>query len=371
MNKAVLVFSGYNQRAVIAFLRTLREKKISFGIVASSANDDVFMTDYAANVIYTRKIRKLELPEFIVSIKQAQEALATKNLIIAPSTEALNRFLLSNRSLIEREGVMIPLVAEDLYCQISDKYSFGKICSDFGILVPKEYNGIDEALIPFVAKPIKYIGKNGKSLNPIIISSNIELESFRALCDIEEYYYQEYIEGRCFYLLYYIYKNGHVEKLSQENYVQQPKGKSMIAAVLSDLHDMPVSKRYEELLKAKSFFGMVMVEVKEKNDVYYMIEANPRFWGPAQLFVDSGFNLFDDFLRENGLIESVKRKESIDAKYYWSGGLKESVCDDDEPTYYIKKTIFESMKNYFVEFDLFDREDTRAIFDDKKRSPHI
>ena len=36
-----------------------------------------------------------------------------------------------------------------------------------------------------------------------------------------------------------------------------------------------------------------------------MIEANPRFWGPSQLFVDAGFNLFESFLFDYNIIETL------------------------------------------------------------------
>ena len=45
-----------------------------------------------------------------------------------------------------------------------------------------------------------------------------------------------------------------------------------------------------------------MVEVKHLSNKNYMIEANPRFWGPSQLFVDAGINLFEAFLVDNGLL---------------------------------------------------------------------
>ena len=41
---AFIVFSGYNQRAVIAFLRTLRNCNIPFGVVAKSSEDAIRLT---------------------------------------------------------------------------------------------------------------------------------------------------------------------------------------------------------------------------------------------------------------------------------------------------------------------------------------
>lgn len=55
MKKIVIVFSGYNQRAVISFLRTLEKNTICYAIIASSAQDTIFQSSYADKVEYVRK----------------------------------------------------------------------------------------------------------------------------------------------------------------------------------------------------------------------------------------------------------------------------------------------------------------------------
>jgi hypothetical protein len=37
----------------------------------------------------------------------------------------------------------------------------------------------------------------------------------------------------------------------------------------------------------EGFYGLVMIEVKEYDNQFYMIEANPRLWGPSQLILDA------------------------------------------------------------------------------------
>ena len=39
-----------------------------------------------------------------------------------------------------------------------------------------------------------------------------------------------------------------------------------------------------------------------------MIEANPRLWGPSQLILDSGMDLFQCFAYDNKLIKKIETK---------------------------------------------------------------
>ena len=52
------------------------------------------------------------------------------------------------------------------------------------------------------------------------------------------------------------------------------------------------------------YYGLIMIEVKIQDGEYYMIEANPRLWGPSQLILDAGMDLFHRFALDNGLIEN-------------------------------------------------------------------
>ena len=103
--------------------------------------------------------------------------------------------------------------------------------------------------------------------------------------------------------------------------IQQPEGKSIVAAVSSDLHDSTEALKYEKLFKSINFHGLVMVEVRGVDNDFYMIEANPRFWGPSQLFVDAGMNLFEAFLNDYDVLEKINlQARKKETKYFWFGG---------------------------------------------------
>lgn len=361
-----MVFSGFNQRAVIAFLRTLKANNIDYAIIAKSQEDDIFLTDYKEKVLAIRSSLSLNLEDLLSSIKMVKEQTQAEEYIIAPTTEALNRFLLEKRELFEKNGCVIPLVKKELYEQISDKYSFGKICSKNNILIPKEFKFSKNMILPVVAKPKKYFSSTKREiLSPIIIKHSIDFELFCENYNIEDFYYQEYVNGKSLYLLYYFHRNGMIYKLSQENLIQQPDGKSMVAAISSDFHNSSESQKYESLFKNINFFGLVMVEVKQQNNKNYMIEANPRFWGPSQLFVDAEMNFFEAFLHDFGLLKQINISEESfhSTKYFWFGGMQKYLDAFEKLVFYnYDLNLLFNEFWIFLRNDIYLREDTSNIF---------
>ncbi|MEJ6116368.1 hypothetical protein, partial [Aeromonas salmonicida] len=201
--------------------------------------------------------------------------------------------------------------------------------------------------------------------SPVILKNNYDLECFFARADCDDFYFQEYVSGETYYLLYYFERSGLVEKLSMRNLIQQPNGKSVIASVLSDIHSSSISDSYERLLSSMNFFGLVMIELKKYKDKYYMIEANPRFWGPSQLFVDAQHNLFINFLNDwIGVSHSVKTGVfNKNAKYFWMGGLIESISSSP-CTCHLEDTDAVAMLGglgAFMSNDIYMRSDTIQI----------
>lgn len=364
--KCVIVFSGFNQRAVIAFLRTLEKNDVDYVIIAKSEEDDIFLTNYKHSVLAVRKSVSLVLEDLIESIKAVQRVHKREEYVIAPTTEALNRFLLEKRESFEKMGCSIPLVDKNLYELISNKYSFGRLCYQHGILVPKEININHDFELPLVAKPKKYFSSiNGQVLSPIIIYNSHELEKFISEYKLEDFYFQEYVNGKSIYLLYYFHRNGTTFRFSQENLVQQPNGKSMVAAISSNFHHSEESCKYEKLFRNLKFFGLVMVEVRQHNDKNYMIEANPRFWGPSQLFVDAGTNFFEPFLHDFGLIESYSKfiEPTNIIRYFWFGGVSDTIRKNERLIFhYYNEIELSDLLPEWIKYDIYRRPDTRSIF---------
>lgn len=363
--KTVILFSGYNMRAVYAFIRTLEKQTIPYSIIASSDDDEIFQTAYKKHVSVIRHHKHLEVEDIVASIKAVQKKSDSKSYLIAPSTEALNRLLLEYKSVFDNLNCTIPLVDKKIYEEVSDKYSFGKLCLKYNILIPKEYSALN-IQVPCVAKPKTYVSRYSKKIfKPILITNNNQLEDFMNNHHIDDFYYQEFLEGRSLYLLYYFYKDGMFMKFSQENFIQQSHGRSILAAKSAAYHMSEHSIPYENLFQTIGYTGLVMIEVKETKNSVYMIEANPRFWGPSQLFVDAEINFFEALLYDYGLLLTRPENNLVSnnvTSYFWDDGVS-----------YLEKNIdFTAFHNYskqqfLNEYDqwknsnILNREDTLNI----------
>jgi len=365
-NKCVVVFSGYNQRAVIAFLRTLEANGVCYAIIAKSPQDALFLTDYSKHILAIRQHETLVLEDLLSALGEVKQKRRADQYIISPSTEALNRFLLEHRQQFENNKYIIPLVDKNLYELISDKYSFGNLCQDNRILIPREITIDGITNFPVVAKPRRYYSTQAHhTLSPVIIENLQELSAVVTNFNVTDFYFQEFINGKSFYLLYYFSRDGSVCSFSQENLMQQAGGKSIVAAISSDFHQQTESQKYEALFKSIGFFGLVMVEVKQQGESFYMIEANPRCWGPSQLFVDAGVNLFEYFLCDFGVLNKKPNVSSSSdtIRYFWLGGIADTIRNNRKLTYHQgDETGLLATLPVWLESDVYRRADTLNIF---------
>lgn len=343
-------------------MRTLDKNKLKYKIIAAGPNDQIFCTKYKSEVIYAREKRELELDDLINGLRKIPKDRVN---VVAPSTEALNRFLLDYRDDIEQEGFTVPLVDKKIYESISDKSKFAELCLENGIRIPQECVLSEKFEKALVAKPRKYVSQNGVVYAPVFIKNQEEQDAFAARHNVDDFYFQEYLDGgRSVYLLFYFEHGKEHAVLSQENYLQQPNGKSIQCAEVSDDYKNDVVvKPYVELFEKIGFRGLVMVELREVSGVYYMIEANPRFWGPSQLFCDAQYNLFEFFLHDYGLIRELPKQNLQNAYYFWSNGIPAKEIGTQGLTFHGEgKKILEKKMSKIKAVDIYDRQDTQGIF---------
>jgi len=365
IKNCIIIFTGFNQRAVIAFIRTLVKFNIKYALIAKSKEDTIFYSIYKKNVVAVRKSLSLDLNDLLLTIDLVKSKIISQNYFIAPSTEALNRFLLANIKAFENKNITVPLVTESLYNLLSDKYSFDSLCRKYKIAVPEKYDAVDRLSVPFVAKPYRYFSSKDKVYSPFLILNEKDKLSFFNECDSEDFYYQKYVNGMSYYLLYYFYRNGKICKFSQKNIAQQPQGKSIVAAVPACLHKKEISLQYEQMLSDIGFHGLIMIEVREADGKYYMIEANPRFWGPSQLFVDAGMNFFEAFLHDYNIIDKNPDFSLPDnqIKYFWYGGIQNTIAKSQSIVYHSEQygNMFDRI-NEWLQYDIYKRNDTMKLF---------
>lgn len=369
--KAFLVFSGGNDRAVLAFLRALGQCGRRAVIVARTLNDRILSTSYRRDVVYVRESHGLDLPVFTACLDRAREAAGGKALVVLPSSEYFNAFLLEHRPLVEAMGCEIPLVDARIYGLLTNKDSASAYFASRGISVPREIVNSTECVPPVVAKPRNNISPDGSSLYPHLLMDARQMAAFHTRHDASSYFFQEYLQGESLYLLFYVPRcGGEAFVWSQRNLLQQPNGKSMLWAEPADLHRSELATGLIDALREAGFWGLGMIELIRTSDRDVFIEMNPRIWGPMQLVVDQHQPLLEAMIGEalhgdpgyflKTAPASIPRGRR--GQYFWCGGLAHTLASHYQPSWHgprrpLLATAFAGLRN-----DVYLRADSWRCF---------
>ncbi len=357
------VISGYNGRAVLSACRTLQARGALFGIVARGTGDAIHRTRYRTQVGAEIHSQDLDLESLTAALVSVRVKLAADRLVVLPSAEYLNRFLLTHRTHLEREaGCVLPLPSFDVYRQVSDKKRFAAHCTAKGLAVPAEYSGESPPSFPFAAKPRAEFSDVGQRCYPYLIHNRREYDAFRNAERLQDYYIQEYVHGRSYYLLFYFYQDGRYESFCQRNGAQQPGGKSIVFAWSEPFPEPALQERYALMLRDLGFQGLVMVELKGSAGRYRMIEANPRLWGPMQLTRDSGNDLVACYAAEFAGIPRP-RVHSRRRPYLWFNGILQTMHDGERLNWFAggRRALWQALPRLPFH-DVYLRPDSAQVF---------
>jgi hypothetical protein len=176
-------------------------------------------------------------------LQLVNQAAPLQQIVVCPTSEFFDLFMLQHPALFARHQCHIPLVDLATYRLVSNKESFTNLCAQHGLAVPQVWQKPEALAYPFVAKPRDNLGENGRILYPYLIFNNANWQQFLAHESVDTYFFQEYITGRSFYLLFYLSRSGTVTAFSQENLAQQAGGKSIVLARSAHIHELPMSLR--------------------------------------------------------------------------------------------------------------------------------
>jgi hypothetical protein len=321
MSKAFLIFTGYNDRAVVAICRALAQREISFKLIAASDSDAILRTCWANSVAWVRKDRQVNMSLF------EQVRLAVRedtDLVYCPTTEFINNFVLYNREALKAMGIHVLLPLADVYFQMTNKNQ--SVClakSLFSLSSPRRLEW-EQATAPCVFKPNRNVSE-GKIHYPILCFSQNEVVQVKKQLNPDRWFVQEYILGQSHYLCGYLSINGEYRSYWQTNLVQQPNGKSIVLARTGDNPGLDEGLFFKKLSQFR-YFGPVMIELIEDTGGHlYFIEINPRFWGPLQLAVDACPEIFDLYAKDSGFPDfkrqNFSNKQSTPYWYAWQHGF--------------------------------------------------
>jgi hypothetical protein len=365
--KAFVVFSGGNDRAVIGFLRAMRQCGKRALIVARTVDDAIFKTRYRHDVKWTRSSHDLTMPIFLECVGRVREEAAGRPLVVFPSTEYLNAFLLRHRPEIEAAGCEVPLVDESIYNLLTGKRAATDFFSAAGFSVPREYRagGIDA---PAVAKPVTNVSA-GRSLYPILLETRDDLDAFLRSADAGQFFFQEFVRGESVYLLFYLPRDGGAHVCwSQRNLMQQPGGKSILLAEKADFHRSSAASDMIEALREHHFWGLGMIEVIRAPGRDVFIEMNPRVWGPIQFCNDQHQPLLHAFIGDvlhgdpGRFSPAPARREPRDSQYLWLGGIADTLAAGQKPVWHATRKSMTSILAAAVGGDVYLRADSWRYF---------
>lgn len=284
----VIIFTGANERAVGAFCRSLQRDRIDFLLITRNAQDVLYRTRLRRHLFAQRTLDTLDENEFKRLLLDIKARYPQRALTIAPSAESINRLLLGMQDWLCREGIQSIAVSPDIYQLFSDKEKLLAAATTVGLAIPAVIEQLSESQLPFVLKPRIENNIHGQRLYPLLVRNATEYAEHTRGYDATRYLIQRYIDGQSFYYLYFRNDAG-VVALYQRNIAQQAAGKSMVAAELASCPDADTDLRLRVLLEQHAYCGFIMFEVMESAGQHYIIEANPRMWGPMQLALENGF----------------------------------------------------------------------------------
>lgn len=315
MERTFLLFSGHNDRAVIALCRYFSVAGLDFSIIASGRDDFIHRTAYRDRVILERSDRGINVALF-------RKVLATqeKLFLYCPTTEFINSYLLDHAVDLDGLNIEVGLPDAEVYRRVTGKKSSQILVDDLrGLKIPEDFP-LSMVTAPCVLKPLVNLAA-GEILYPWLCQTSGDLAHALSVIDTSLYFAQEYIDGQSYYLCGYIDRSGRHCSYWQKNLLQQANGKSIVLAVE---HANPGfdENAFFSRLQSVGYHGPVMMEVIAHEGDFYYIEINPRFWGPLQLGLDACPGMLDLFVRDHGChpASTLSRSRSAPAYYSWKAG---------------------------------------------------
>jgi hypothetical protein len=289
----ILILSGANERAIVAACDSMMADGIGFSIIARPRNDPVARSHLARFVVAVRKSDTLDIDDLVRTLRQVRPSLPAR-LLYLPASEALNRLVLQHRERLERECALeIPMPEREVYETLSDKSRFNALAQQFGIALPPALDDAVSPALPLVAKPRNEFSLlTGEKLYPELIFTETQRSAFLARHAPDgAYFYQQYLDGASHYYLFFFDGKARHAVLFQQNLAQQPNGKSIVVAQSCPCPDPVFLDRISVCIASTGFFGFCMVEAMAVDDRSYLIELNPRLWGPMALALQAGFRI--------------------------------------------------------------------------------
>jgi hypothetical protein len=315
MSRRFLIFSGHNDRAVVALCRFFDQAGLPFVIVASGAEDAIHRTTWAGHVVFNRLDAVVQV-DWLRTLASSLEG----PLVYCPTTEFINAYVLAHRQALAGSGLEIGLPDKAIYDALTGKHSSQAFLTSLcpALRLPAA-QPIDAPHAPCVLKPRENVA-GGRVRYPLLCRDQGALDQALAGLDRQAYFAQDFVIGQSHYLCAHIARDGRIAWFWQTNLLQQTGGKSIVLACAGANPGLDADALLKGL-HARGYFGPFMMEVIASEQGLYYIEVNPRFWGPLQLALDVCPEILSLFAHDCGFDVAVPPSHAGDQTWYaWAYG---------------------------------------------------
>ena len=200
-------------------------------------------------------------------------------------------------ALPEKEDIQIPIPSREVLKDFSDKRKVLAIAAQHGIAVPGTWDVNTGAVLgdkgllavkPHHSVEIRAGRMRKRKVRLIDAAQATNLD--QALQP--EYFLQEYIPGHGVGIYFLFWNGDYVMHMLARTEAQQVGPGSVTRAVVMPSGFEPEVEKLKDLLREKKWHGVIMFEFRlcARTGKLFLIETNPRFWGPTQLAVDAGYD---------------------------------------------------------------------------------
>lgn len=323
LNRGIVpvIFSGYNNRAVVSLCRFFFQAGQKFHLIAAH-DDAILRTEWRKHVLFRRRNSELNLS----LIQNIYSLVAEKHEIpaLCSTSEFLNTFVLKNSEQMKSSGWGWLLPNRSVYEDLTNKLTSKEMMKALIGLKSPSTLAMNDLTFPLVLKPKKNF-QDGKICYPIICQTDDDFLLALGGINSNEWFAQEWLDGQSLYLCAYLDRSGGWSAYWQENLCQQPNGKSIVFARTCSNPGINVDLLMSEL-HIKGFHGPFMMEViRDLTGELFFIEVNPRFWGPLELGRKAFPQLLGRFLADlrcEPQVASAEYSPQEEIFYAWAYGAR-------------------------------------------------
>ena len=267
------------------------------------------------------KFNEFDILEFLEFLSQSKYDLIIP--IGAKSVELISkfRFQISNLS-----NIFVPNFSAIEICLNKDKTCL--FLEDKGINLPKtwSFNDLDELKtnlsqirFPIVLKSKNEINKT----EALYIYDSVQLLRSASSFSVKSFNFpliQEYIEGEA-YGFFAFYIDGKCQSYFMHRRIREYPASGGSSTCAESVYDELLFEQGTRILNSLNWNGVAMVEFKKsrKDNKFYLIEVNPKFWGSHDLALASGINFPLEMINNISNVGDKKNENSykIGLRFQW------------------------------------------------------